>query len=444
MTVVLIVLCVLLGACVAAVVFYVGALKGCRKMLSESEMRGSDLSAVLDRERVRAHDAEQSAADADRRAAEANQRAAVAETRVEEQKNYYEAQLADKERQHEQRVNEVRQTMEDKFKTLAAETLESTVQRHSKQAGQSLETILAPMRSAFEKLSLEFERRSLDTKAERTVLQEGINALRQLNLQVSDETRRLTHALKGNTGFQGRWGEMVLENILEGSGLEPSRWVVYQESTTTETGGRLRPDAVIHCPRGREIIIDSKVSLKSYLCMTEAENEDDRKTYAEEHLRSLEQHLRSLSSKEYQTHIGAGKAGFVLMFVPHEGAYMAAMQANPDLWQKAYERHVVIVSPTHLVTVIRLVEQMWQTEDQTAHSIAIAEEATKMLDQLNDFLNDLVSVETAIDKARDAAAKAHKRLATGNGNVLRRAERLQSLGIKTKKTLRLNSEDAGE
>ena len=389
-------------------------------------------------------------ANSDKAAAE--QRAAVAENTVTQQRqNYeqqlsdqdrrYEQQLAERDRQHEQRVEEVRRSMEDKFKTLASDTLDATVQRHSQQAGQTIETVIAPMRAAFEKLSQEFERRSLDTQTERTVLKEGINTLRQLNMQVSDETRRLTYALRGNTGFQGRWGEMVLENILEGSGLEQSRWVVYQETTTTTEGDRFRPDAVIHCPRGRDIIIDSKVSLKSYLNMTEALSEEDRKTFSEDHLRSVETHLRGLSNKEYQTRVGAGKAGFVLMFIPHEGAYLAAMQANPDLWQRAYDRHVVIVSPTHLVTVVRLVEQMWQTEDQTANSIAIAEEATRMMDQLNDFLNDLVETEKAIDKAHEKVLSAHKRLATGNGNVLRRAEKLKTLGIKTKKDLRLTAED---
>lgn len=382
---------------------------------------------------------------------QAEQRAIIAETKLEEQTLSFEKQLAERDRQNElqlaerDRQNELRladarQAVSESFKTMAGDTLEATVKRHNEQATQNIETVLAPMREAFDRLSKEFERRNLDTKAERTILQEGINALRQLNMQVSDETRRLTHALRGNTRFQGQWGEMVLENILEGSGLEPSRWVVYQESTTTDEGDRLRPDAVIHLPRERDIIIDSKVSLKAYLEMIECTDEEERKSHAAHHLHSVETHLRGLSNKEYQSRVGAGKAGFVLMFIPHEGAYLAAMQASPDLWQKAYDRHVVIVSPTHLVTVVRLVEQMWQTEDQTANSLAIAEEATKMLDQLNDFLSDIISVETAIEKARSSAASAHKRLATGNGNVIRRAERLRNLGIKTKKSLRMTSE----
>lgn len=379
----------------------------------------------------KAHACEQQLADRDRLHAE----------RMAEMERVYQRQLSDRDRQYEVRLAETRQAVEERFKTMAADTLDATVKRQNEMARESIDNVLSPMREAFKKLSEEMERRSLDNKAERTVLQEGIKALQQLNMQVSDETKKLTNALRGNTGFQGRWGEMVLENILEASGLEKSRWVVYQESTTTETGDRLRPDAVIHCPRGRDIIIDVKVSLKNYLSMIETDSAAERDAYAEAHVRSVENHLKGLSSKEYQNNIGAGSAGFVLMFVPHEGAYLTAMQAKTDLWQRAYDKRVVIVSPTHLITVVRLVEQMWQTEDQTANSIAIAEEATKMMDQLNDFLGDLLESEKSINKAQEKMQSAVKRLSTGNGNVLRRAEKLKNLGIKTKKDLRLKSEE---
>lgn len=378
--------------------------------------------------------------------ATAEQRAAVAETALDYRTRQLEGKLADREAEFgrqkadyeammEKRLSDARQSVSDSFRAMATDTLDATVKKHGEVAARNLEAAMAPMRDAFEKMSQEFMKRTIDTSNERTLLQDGINSLKALNMQVCDETRRLSVALRGNTGFQGRWGEMVLENILEGSGLEKSRWVVYQESTTTESGERVRPDAVIHCPRGRDIVIDSKVSLKAYLGMAEATDETARAEYRDEHLHSIENHLRGLGNKEYQSRVGTGKAGFVLMFIPHEGAYMAAMQANPDLWQRAYDRHVVIVSPTHLVTVVRLVEQMWQTEDQTANSLAIAEEATKMLDKLNDFLGDIVAIENSIAKAAESVASARKRLSTGNGNVIKRAENLRAMGIKTKKNL---------
>lgn len=358
-----------------------------------------------------------------------NERARNAETR-----------LATAEKDFEHRIADMRTALSDKFKVMADEALQQSTQRNEQRQKQSLEAMLTPMRQAFEKLSATFEQHNADDTAQRAVLGNAIETLRALNNQVSDETRRLTSALKGNTRFQGRWGEMVLENILESSGLEKSRWVVYQE-TTTDDGQRLRPDAVIHCPRNRDIIIDSKVSLTAYLRMLDSDDEAQRKQLIDEHLRSIETHLRSLGNKEYQKHVGAADAGFVLMFVPHEGAYLAAMQRDPDLWQRAYDRRVVIVSPTHLITVVRLVEQMWQSADQTANSMKIAEEASKMLDQLNEFLSDLADVGKALDKAHAAHEKATARLSTGRGNVLRRAARLRDLGVKTSKALPLPDDD---
>lgn len=366
------------------------------------------------------------------------------EKQLENQKRLYESLLAEKDAARARELEDMRKSMDDKFKNLATQTLDATVIKHNRSAMDNIAAVLKPMREAFDKLSEEIERRGLDTQAERSVLQEGIKTLKQLNNQVSDETRRLTHALKGNSGFQGHWGEMVLENILEGSGLERSRWVVYQASTINEQGNSIRPDAVIKCPRGRDIFIDSKVSLTAYLKMIESEDDDLREAYHAEHLRNIETQLKSLSKKEYHTAVNSGNAGFVLMFIPHEGAYIAAMQADTNLWQRAYDRRVVIVSPTHLITVIRLVEQMWKTEDQTNNSLAIAEEATKMLDKLNDFLGDLADIEKAINKAKDSVELAQKHLFTGNGNVIRRAEKLQSLGIKTKKEIKIASKEQQE
>ncbi len=412
-----------------------------------SERRGNRAENAMVNATKGALESELRVLEANKRLAAAEQQLAAYRERVDEaeqQMALYRERVAEAEQQAavaEARLKDVNEGLSERFRAMAVDTLSGVVKNNSGDAAKGLETALAPMREAFERLSKEFERRTLDTQAERLLLRDGINVLRQLNMQVSDETRRLTSALRGNTGFQGRWGEMVLENILEGSGLERSRWVVYQESTTTAGGDRLRPDAVIHCPRNRDVIIDSKVSLKAYLTMIEADDEAAREAARQDHLRSIEAHLRGLSNKEYQNRVGANAAGFVLMFIPHEGAYMAAMQANSELWQRAYDRHVVIVSPTHLVTVIRLVEQMWQTEDQTNNSLAIAEEATKMLDQLNEFLGDMAGAATAIDKARDAVASAHKRLATGNGNVIRRAKRLRELGIKTKKALRVPDDE---
>lgn len=366
------------------------------------------------------------------RLSRANTELAVERERVVMSQSNAQKRIDDMQRDCDRRIEQARSDMSNSFRAIAAETLEATVRRQHEQADSELKAVLNPVREAFERLSGSMERRALDDRAERTMLRDGIEALRRLNTQVCDEAKRLSTALRGNTGVQGRWGEMVLENILEGSGLERSRWVTYQASTTTEDGERLRPDAVIHCPRKREIIIDSKVSLTAYLRYTEA-TDDTRSALLADHVRSIENHLRQLSAKDYQHHVGATDAGFVLMFIPHEGAYLAAMQANPDLWQRAYDRHVVLVSPTHLVTVIRLVEQMWQTEDQTANTLAIADEASKMLDVLNEFVADMNAIDAAIKKAETAYNAAVRHLSEGRGNVMRRAENLRKLGVRTRK-----------
>lgn len=358
---------------------------------------------------------------------------AAHQRQMEELRNANARQVEDLRTSHREQMQQMQSALSDNFKAMAAETLDATARRQDERATQNIDAVLAPMREAFNKMTEEFRERTLAVHAERNSLRDGIAMLEKLNRQVSDETRRLSTALRGNTGFQGRWGEMVLANILESSGLEPGRWLVYQESTTTADGQRLRPDAVIHCPRGRDIIVDAKVSLTAYLRMTECADPDDASELRAEHLRSIENHLRGLSNKEYQKRLGGADAGFVLMFVPHEGAYLTAMQADSDLWQRAYDRHVVIVSPTHLVTVVRLVEQMWQTEDQTANSLAIADEATKMLDQLNDFLADLKTLGNSLDKAHASYDSSLRRLASGRGNVMRRAARLRELGVKTRK-----------
>lgn len=339
--------------------------------------------------------------------------------------------ITDLKRSHERELD----NLTTQFKSMAGEALESNSRQLDDRSRRSLESVLAPMRDSLDRFTDDFRRLYLDDTNRQSVLSQSIETLRQLNLRVSDETRRLTAALKGNNAAQGKWGEMVLANILENSGLEPGRWLVYQEESRVGEQ-RMRPDAVIHCPRGRDIIIDAKVSLTAYLrSLDENLDVEDRKAQLTEHVKSIENHIRTLANKRYNENIGKHDAGFVLMFMPHEGAYLAALNTDPDLWQHASERGVIIASPTHLVTVVKLIEQMWHTEDQTANSLAIAEEASKMLDQFNDFLADLKNIKTSLDKADASWQSALKRLATGNGNLVRRAGTLRTLGIKTKRAM---------
>ncbi|MDE6396285.1 MAG: DNA recombination protein RmuC, partial [Muribaculaceae bacterium] len=269
----------------------------------------------------------------------------------------YRSRLADAERMNRERIDDIREThkreidnLTTRFKSIAGEALESNSRQLDRRSRDSIEAVLSPVRDAINRFTDDFRRMYVDDTNRQTALRESIETLRQLNLQVSDETQRLSRALRGNTAMQGQWGEMVLANILENSGLEPGRWLVYQEETR-DGDQRLRPDAVIHCPRGRDIIIDAKVSLTAYLRYLDDDGDADRRKSAlNDHLKSVENHIKTLRTRRYNERIGKHDPGFVLMFMPHEGAYLAALNADPDLWLKANSRGVIIVSPTHLIT----------------------------------------------------------------------------------------------
>ncbi len=387
----------------------------------------------------RIHELEMEKALAEERLEQAHKQMAVqietADKRMAEIKESHRQQLESLQEEHKRQQADEREMMSERFKALASDILQANSRQLDLHNRQSLEAALSPMKTSLEEFTKGYRECYDIENRDRLSLREEIRSLHELNTRVEHETGKLATALKGNTSVQGRWGEMMLANILEHSGLQEGRWFVTQESVTDNDGTRLRPDAVIHCPKERDIIIDSKVSLTYYLRMLEAESAEQRKALAKAHLQSVETHIKELRDKEYQSKIGAKKGDFVLMFMPHEGAYIEAMNANADLWQKAYDGHVIIVSPTHLVTVVRLVEQMWQNEDRTVNSEKIASTAQAMIDSVSAFLKDMSAMGDSLEKAQTAYDSALKRLQSGNNNILRVAGRLNELGIKSKKAL---------
>lgn len=386
------------------------------------------------------------AARASRRLAVAQQQAAATEAARQADRAHFEQRLADqaaasdallrqKEADCERRLADERSAMGERFRSLAAEILQANSEQLNRLSRNTLETVLSPMRTSLESFTKDFKESYSAESRERLSLREGVSKLLALNEQVKDETARLANALRGDTRVQGHWGEMVLTNILEHSGLEQGRWFVTQDSTTTEQGRMLRPDAVINCPQERKIIIDSKVSLSAYLDWLNADTEAARDSCAKAHVISVRNHVKELADKAYQDSIGVVKGDFVLMFLPHEGAYMLAMSHDPQLWQRAYDSRVIIVSPTHLVTVVRLVEQMWRLDDANTNALRIADRAAKMMDKMAGALTSLDNVGKAIDKAHDAYEAAIGQLNTGPGSVIRQLEQLQQLGVKAKKPL---------
>lgn len=358
--------------------------------------------------------------------------------RLSEEKNNLAVELAranerlrvsDEERQRE------RDEIQNRFKALANEVLINSSKELSEQNSSRLGEILQPLKENFDQFRKAFTDSYTQEARERFSLSDRIKELVELNQRIGNETRRLTDALKGNSKMQGDWGEMILENILERSGLEKGREFEIQQTTVNEVGARLRPDVIINYPGGRKIIIDSKVSIQSYLAMLDTTDQEQLAILGKAHVASIKNHITELRNKRYQDYIGDDKIDFVMMFVPHEGAYIAAMQLDPTLWQTAYDSRVLIISPTHLMAVVKLVEQLWQHDRQTRNAITIAEEAGKMLDKFRGFIEDMDKMDRNINTLRDSWNSAFGKLTSGNGNLVGRAEKLRKLGVKATKDL---------
>ena len=335
---------------------------------------------------------------------------------------------------------------ENRFSQLAGKVLALNSETLRRQNVNGLAEVLASVKADIENFKRSISEYYSNEARERFSLGERIRDLVDLNNTVSRETRRLTDALKGNSKLQGDWGEMILDNILEQAGFRRGYEYTVQETVMGADGNRLRPDVVINYTEGRKIIIDSKVSIQDYINMLNADTEAGREQYARAHITSVKKHIAELRNKSYQDIVGDGRFDYVLMFIPHEGAFLAAMNLDAKLWQTAYDSHVLIISPTHLMSIVKLIEQMWRHDKQNRNALAIADEAGKMLDKLRGFLDDMDRLDKSLSTARDAWNTAFSKLTAGPGNLIARAQKLEQLGAKSKKPLppRYSAEDDGE
>ena len=341
----------------------------------------------------------------------------------------------------EERENREQQ-MTAQFKNLANDILRQNSADFKAQNEQRLEELLSPLRTNLDEFRKTVTETYSSEARERFSLTERIRELVELNNTISREARELTLALRGNNQVQGDWGEMVLETILEKSGLQEGEEYFMQvtndqcgSALRNEAGRKLRPDVVVKYPDGRCVIIDSKVSLTAFIEYANAENEKIKDEASARHLKSMRAHIDELARKNYQDYIGEAKLDFVMMFIPNEPAYIAAMRLDPSLWQEAYDRKVLIVSPTHRVSGLRLIEQLWSRDKVTKNAIKIAEDAGKMYDKFADFTKDMDRISSAIANASKAHADAMTKLSTGTGNLVKRAQDLKALGIKAAKQL---------
>lgn len=341
--------------------------------------------------------------------------------------------------------NSVREETKAQFKSLAADIFSSQSEKFKEANETRLSEILNPLKEDIKDFKRRVDDTYMNSSKERTLLGEQMKRLMELNMSIGKEARDLTEALSGNTKVQGDWGEMVLETILVKSGLvEGENYFVQRTKNDDGTqiknddNGRLRPDVVVALPDKKCIVIDSKVSLTAYVNYINADNEDDRQRFGKAHLLSVRSHLKELETKRYQDFVGVGnddRIDYALMFIPNEHAYMAAMTLDNNLWMEAYEKRVVIISPAHVISTLRLIAQLWTRDKQTKNALKIAEEGGKLYDKFVGFVNDMQTVEQSLGKASEAYASAMSKLHTGRGCIVSKVENLKKLGAKTSKTL---------
>lgn len=346
--------------------------------------------------------------------------------------------LAAEHEQSEEKLSlllQAKESLTDQFKNLANEILEEKSKRFSEQNQTSLGLLLDPLKLKITEFQTKVEDVYVKEGKDRTALAEQVRQLMDLNQSLSQDAKNLTRALKGSSKTQGSWGELVLERVLEASGLRKGEEYDVQESHTRDDGSRAQPDVVIHLPEDRHLVVDAKVSLVAYEDYSTSEDDAERQAASKRHLESIRGHMRGLSEKNYQTLYGLKSLDFVLMFVPIEPAFMLGVSNDRELFMDAWQKNVLLVSPSTLLFVVRTVAHLWRQEAQNRNAQDIAKRGAELYDKLVGFVEDLESVGTRLKQAQKDYDAAHSKLTGGRGNVIRQAEMLKDLGIKPSKAL---------
>ncbi|RZL63562.1 MAG: DNA recombination protein RmuC [Variovorax sp.] len=341
-----------------------------------------------------------------------------------------------------QQLVEAREVMANQFKALANDILEEKSKRFAEQNQVSLGTLLDPLRMRLADFQGKVEL-FYDTEGkQRSALSQQVTQLMELNQLLGAEARNLTQALKGSSKTQGNWGELILERVLEASGLRRGIEYHVQQSHTREDGSRAQPDVIIHLPEDRKLVVDAKVSLLAYEECVGAETDELRAAAQRRHLASIRSHIEGLSGKRYEQLYSLKSLDFVLMFVPIEPAFMLAISADDQLFMDAWSRNVLLVSPSTLLFVVRTVAHLWRQEAQSRNAQDIAKRGAELYDKLAAFVGDLERVGKALDNAQGAYKDAFNKFTDGKGNAIRQAEMLKSLGVKPTKAFSAAALDA--
>jgi DNA recombination protein RmuC len=358
--------------------------------------------------------------------------------------------LKEKLETQKQELEEIGQKFSKEFQLLAEEILEQKSKKFSEQNHANLKIILDPLGKNIDEFKRKVEETYDKESKERFSLSEKVKELSELNQKISQEAHNLTQALKGSVKQQGNWGEMLLESILQNSGLR--RDYEYQvqtfirdesgETMKDDEGRKLQPDVIVNLPDERQIIIDSKVSLIAYDRYVAAEDKQQQSIALADHVRSIKAHIDGLSSKNYQSHVKS--LDFVMLFVPIEPAYMIAMQHDTALWEYAYKKRILLISPTNLIAALKLVSDLWQREQQNKNAMKIAERGAQLYEKFVSFVESLEDIGKKIDGAQKSYGQAMSQLSTGRGNLIRQVEMLNELGVKAQKSIPSHLLDDGD
>lgn len=360
----------------------------------------------------------------ERIAREAEQMARVkAETELEAERR----SIADKVRSQE----ELQQSLKEQFRTLAGDVLGEQSRRFKEENRESMDIILKPFKDNISEFRSRVDAIFTQQTEQSGALKNELQRLMELNKQITTETTNLTNALKGNSKVQGDWGEMILESILDNSNL--IRGVHYQTQLNVkdEAGNNLRPDVVLNLPNNKQVIIDSKVSLTAYVNYVSAESEAERRAAMTAHVASVRQHVKELGAKSYQQLLNS--PDFVIMFIPNEPAFLDALKEDNTIWNDAYEKKVIISSPTNLFALLKIVDDLWRRDEQNKNHENIIKLGVTLYDQLVAFSTTLEGVGTSLEQAQAKYDEAYKRLHTGNNNIVRVGEKLRKMGLPTTK-----------
>ena len=337
----------------------------------------------------------------------------------------------------EEKINllqEAKQQLSNEFKALAHEIFEQKQQQFTEQSQSSMSALLQPLHTSVEQFKQRLETTHKEDLEGRASLQEQLKSLHQLNSQMTQEAQNLTLALKGDSKTQGNWGELILQRLLEKSGLREGEEFVREKSFTTEQG-RLRPDVIVNLPGAKHIVIDSKVSLTHYEQALSVHSEAEKKAALKAHLTSIKQHIQTLADKRYDHLQGLNSVDFTLMFMPIEGAYLMAIEADSSVFENAFAKQIAVVTPTTLFTTLKTVEQLWRYERQSENTQKLIERAAEVHDKFVGFVTNFEKVGAQLNQAQNTYDKAFGQLATGRGNLVNQAVMLKELAGRTKKEL---------